>query len=148
MTDYRNFSLIQEQEFNRKNINEFRTNAGKVSGPFEGFPLVLITSIGAKTGQQRISPVGLFEIDGKRYIVGSAAGRDSNPGWVANIRKNPKIKVEIAANPPSDATIHELLGAERDRIFAVVKERAPGFATYEAATDRVIPVFELKLSRQ
>ncbi|MDM2350373.1 deazaflavin-dependent nitroreductase family protein [Mycobacteroides abscessus subsp. abscessus] len=147
MTGYREFSASQEQELNNKNINEFRTNAGKVGGPFEGFPLALITTVGAKTGKERTSPVGLFEINDTKYIIGSAAGRDRNPGWVANIRKNPKIKVEIGANPPTHATVEELSGDYRDEIFTIVKNRAPGFAAYEAATSRVIPVFELNLAQ-
>ncbi|MGH7489153.1 MAG: nitroreductase family deazaflavin-dependent oxidoreductase, partial [bacterium] len=98
------------------------------------------------SGRERVSPVGRFDIDGKTYIVGSAAGRDKNPAWVANIRKNPRVKVEIGENPIADATAEELPPAERDRIFETIKERAPGFAGYEAATSRVIPVFEIKLT--
>lgn len=146
MADHREFDANQELNFNAKNIAEFRATGGRVSGAFEGFDLLLLSSIGAKTGQQRTSPVGRFDIDGKVYIVGSAAGRDANPAWVANIRKNPTVQVEIGANPPADAVAEELQPAERDRIFAIVKERAPGFAGYEAATGRVIPVFEIKLT--
>jgi deazaflavin-dependent oxidoreductase (nitroreductase family) len=146
MADPRDFSPESEREFNQQNIAEFRANGGRVGGPFEGFPLALITTVGAKTGRQRVSPVGLFEIDGAQYIVGSAAGRDRNPGWVANIRNTPSIMVEIGADPPAEAIVRELGGAERDRIFAEVKRRAPGFAEYEAATTRVIPVFELSLT--
>lgn len=143
MADYREFDASQELSFNAKNIAEFRATGGKVSGAFEGFDLLLLTSIGAKSGQERTSPVGRFDINGKVYIVGSAAGRDANPAWVANIRKTPAVKVEIGANPPANAVATELDPAERDRIFEIVKQRAPGFAGYEAATDRVIPVFEI-----
>jgi deazaflavin-dependent oxidoreductase (nitroreductase family) len=133
-----------EQSFNAKTIAEFRANGGRVGGQFEGFPLLLLTSIGARSGQIRVSPVARFDIDGSIYIVGSAAGRDKNPGWVANIRGNPQVKVEIGDSPIADATAEELPPDERDRIFGIVKERAPGFAGYEAATSRVIPVFEIK----
>jgi deazaflavin-dependent oxidoreductase (nitroreductase family) len=137
--------LEAERSFNEQNIAEFRANGGKVGGSFEGFTLLLLTSTGAKTGQQRVNPVGYFDIDDRIYIVGSAAGRQKNPAWVANVRANPTVEVEIGADPIAAATIVELARDERDRIFTIVKERSPGFAEYEKATDRVIPVFEVKV---
>ncbi|AKC39342.1 Hemerythrin [Mycolicibacterium phlei] len=134
-----------EQSFNEANIAEFRANGGKVGGQFEGFPLMLLTSTGAKSGAERVNPLAYFDIDGKAYIVGSAAGRPNNPAWVANVRANPDVAVEIGANPKTKATAVELPRAERDRVFAIVKQRAPGFAEYETLTDRVIPVFEIRL---
>jgi deazaflavin-dependent oxidoreductase (nitroreductase family) len=138
--------MKNERDFNERNIEEFRNNGGKVGGQFEGFPLLLLTSTGAKSGEQRTSPVGYFDIDGRVYIVGSAAGRDGSPGWVFNLRAEPHVTVEIGADPPKPATAHELPRDERDRIFEIVKQRAPGFAEYEKRTDRVIPVFELSVS--
>lgn len=135
--------MSAEREFNQRNIEEFRRNGGKVGGPFEGFPLLLLTSTGAKSGEQRVSPVAYFDIDGRIYIVGSAAGRDTSPGWVFNLRANPSASVEIGADPPRVVTARELPREERDRIYAIVVERAPGFGEYEQRTDRVIPVFEL-----
>lgn len=135
-----------EQSFNEANIAEFRTNGGKVGGQFEGFPLMLLTSTGAKSGVQRVNPLAYFDIDGKAYIVGSSAGRPKNPAWVANLRANPSVEVEIGSNPKTGGTAVELPRAERDRVFEVVKERAPGFAEYETLTDRVIPVFEIQLA--
>ncbi|MFV8311584.1 nitroreductase family deazaflavin-dependent oxidoreductase [Mycobacteroides chelonae] len=134
-----------EQSFNEANIAEFRANGGKVGGQFEGFPLMLLTSTGAKSGAERVNPLAYFDIDGKAYIVGSAAGRPNNPAWVANVRADPDVAVEIGANPKTKATAVELPRAERDRVFAIVKQRAPGFAEYETQTDRVIPVFEIRL---
>jgi deazaflavin-dependent oxidoreductase (nitroreductase family) len=135
--------LAGEREFNERNIEEFRRNGGKVGGPFEGFPLLLLTSTGAKSGEQRVSPVAHFDIDGKTYIVGSAAGRPSSPGWVFNLRADPNASVEIGEDPPKPVVARELPRDERDRIYAIVVERAPGFGEYQQRTDRVIPVFEL-----
>lgn len=135
-----------EQSFNEANIAEFRANGGKVGGQFEGFPLLLLTSTGAKSGVERVNPLAYFDIDGKAYIVGSSAGRPTNPAWVANLRANPSVEVEIGANPKSSATAIELPRTERDRVFEIVKQRAPGFAEYETLTDRVIPVFEIRLN--
>lgn len=136
----------EERDFNERNIEEFRRNGGKVGGQFEGFPLLLLTSTGAKSGAQRVNPVAYFDVDDKIYIVGSAAGRDRNPAWVHNIRAHPDVYVEIGTAPAKPMTVRELPRDERDRIFRIVVERAPGFGEYEERTDRVIPVFELVAS--
>lgn len=135
--------MAEERDFNQRNIDEFRANGGKVGGQFEGFPLLLLTSTGAKSGQQRVNPVAYFDIDDRIYIVGSSAGRDRDPAWAFNIRAHPEASVEIGTEPARAVTARELPREERDRVYAVVAERAPGFADYETRTDRVIPVFEL-----
>jgi len=114
-----------------------------VGGQFEGFPLLILTSTGAKSGAERVNLIAYFDIDGKTYIIGSAAGRDQSPAWVFNIRAHPDVTVEIGADPPRGAVARELPRDERDRVYGIVVERAPGFAEYEKKTDRVIPVFEL-----
>jgi deazaflavin-dependent oxidoreductase (nitroreductase family) len=135
--------MSSEREFNEHNIEEFRRNGGKVGGQFEGFPLLLLTSTGAKSGAHRVNPVAYFEIDGKTFVVGSAAGRENNPAWVHNIRANPQVSVEIGDEPAKSATARELPREERDAIYRTVVERAPGFGEYQERTDRIIPVFEL-----
>ena len=135
--------MTSEREFNERNIEEFRRNGGKVGGQFEGFPLLLLTSTGAKSGVKRLNLIGYFDIDGKIYVVGSAAGRDSSPAWVFNLRANPNVTVEIGADPPKAVLAHELPRDERDRIYDTIVQSAPGFAEYAKNTDRVIPVFEL-----
>ncbi|HEX4587473.1 MAG TPA: nitroreductase/quinone reductase family protein [Mycobacterium sp.] len=135
--------MASERVFNETNIDEFRRNGGKVGGQFEGFPLLLLTSTGAKSGAQRVNPVAYFDIDDKIYIVGSAAGRDRDPSWASNIRAQPNVTVEIGSDPPKAVVARELPRDVRDRIYAEIVERAPGFGEYERQTDRVIPVFEL-----
>jgi deazaflavin-dependent oxidoreductase (nitroreductase family) len=133
----------EEREFNERNIDEFRRNGGKVGGQFEGFPLLLLTSTGARSGARRVNPVAYFDIDGKIYIVGSSAGRGRDPAWAYNIRVHPTASVEIGSDAPRTVTAHELLRDERDRIYEIVVQRAPGFDDYQKQTDRIIPVFEL-----
>lgn len=135
--------MTSEREFNERNIAEFRTNDGKVGGQFEGFPLLILTSTGAKSGAPRENLIGYFNIDDTIYVVGSAAGRDASPGWVFNLRAQPVVKVEIGSDPQHDAVAHELPRAQRDRVYELIVERAPGFGEYEKKTDRVIPVFAL-----
>ncbi|HWF28747.1 MAG TPA: nitroreductase family deazaflavin-dependent oxidoreductase [Mycobacterium sp.] len=136
-------AMREEREFNAHNIDEFRRNGGKVGGQFEGSPLLLLTSTGAKSGAQRVNPVAYFSVDGKIFIVGSAAGRDNHPAWVHNVRANPRVTVEIGSQAPKPATVRELPRDERDSIYQIVVERAPGFGEYQEETDRVIPVFQL-----
>jgi deazaflavin-dependent oxidoreductase (nitroreductase family) len=136
-------AMTDERDFNQRNIDEFRANGGKVGGQFEGFPLLLLTSTGAKSGEQRVNPIAYFDIDDKIYVVGSSAGRDRDPAWAFNIRAHPDVSVEIGSDAARAVTARELPRDERDSVYAVVAERAPGFADYETRTDRVIPVFEL-----
>ena len=134
--------MASERDFNESNIEEFRRNGGKVGGQFEGFPLLLLTSTGAKSGVERLNPVGYFDIDDKIYVVGSAAGRDNSPAWVFNIRAHPDVQVEIGPTAQVRRRQRTAPGRTRQN-FRIVKERAPGFAEYEKRTDRVIPIFEL-----
>ena len=75
---------------------------------FVGFPLLLLTSTGAKSGAERLNLIGYFDIDGKTYVVGSAAGRDQSPGWVFNLRADPNVTVEIGSDPAIRLGVHEV----------------------------------------
>lgn len=83
--------------YNTGVVEEFRANAGKVGGQFEGRPLLLLTTTGVKTAMPRVSPLAYFTIDGKLLIVGSFAGNDVDPAWVRNLRANPRAHIEIEA---------------------------------------------------
>jgi deazaflavin-dependent oxidoreductase (nitroreductase family) len=131
--------------FNNSVADEFRANDGKVGGQFEGANLLLLTTTGAKSGQPRVSPLAYFRIDDKLLILGSFAGADVNPAWVHNLRANPGAHIEIG-NESSDVTARELPSEERDELFSAITAAAPGFAEYQAKTDRIIPVFELQPS--
>src|SRR5262249_35651240 len=72
--------------FNAKLVEEFRANGGKVSGPFEGADLLVLTTTGAKSGQPRVSPLAYQRVDGKLLIIGSYRGADIDPAWVHNLR--------------------------------------------------------------
>lgn len=135
--------MDSEREFNERNIAEFRANDGKVGGQFDGFPLLILTTTGAKSGAPRENLIGYFDIDDAIYVVGSAAGRDASPGWVFNLRAHPDVEVEIGPHPKRAAVARELPKAERDRVYDLIVERAPGFGEYQKKTDRVIPVFSL-----
>lgn len=133
---------MDPMDFNARNIAEFRSSGGKLGGPFEGAPVLLLTTVGARSGQQRISPM-MYLPEGERiFVFASNAGNDRHPSWYHNLRANSSATVEIGTETyPVTAT--DITGAEHDRLYAIQAERYPGFATYRERTDRVIPVVEL-----
>jgi len=129
-------------QMNRQVVEEFRANGGKVGGMFEGSPIVLLTTTGAKSGQPRLSPLVYFDIDGRILIAGSMGGAPKAPAWVHNLRAHPDVHVEIGEDS-YDAVARELPREERDALYPRVVEKAPQFGEYQAKTTRVIPLFEL-----
>ncbi|MFF0243861.1 nitroreductase/quinone reductase family protein [Streptosporangium sandarakinum] len=133
-------------DFNQRVIDEFRANGGRVGGMFEGAPLVLLTTVGARTGRPRTTPV-MYARDGERILVfGSNAGSDSHPAWYGNLLRRPRVTVEIGDGEKVEsrtATATVLRDAERDEAYARQARLVPAFAGYQAATSRVIPVVAL-----
>jgi deazaflavin-dependent oxidoreductase (nitroreductase family) len=130
-------------DFNQTIIDEFRANKGKVSGQFEGAPMLLLTTTGAKSGQARTVPV-VYLPDGNRYLVfASKAGAPTNPDWYHNLVANPAVSVEVGSDR-FDANAVVLSGDERDRFYAQQVELFPGFQEYQENTTRVIPVVALQ----
>jgi deazaflavin-dependent oxidoreductase (nitroreductase family) len=129
-------------DFNAKIIDEFRANAGKVGGPFEGAPMVLITTTGAKSGQPRTAPL-VYLPDGDRIVIfASKAGAPTNPDWYHNLKADPRVTVEVGAEA-FETTAEEVTGDERDRLYAEQAKRMPGFQEYADKTSRIIPVIAL-----
>ena len=126
-------------DWNAKIIAEFRANDGKVGPPFEGAPLLLLNTTGAKSGQERVSPVVYQPVGDAWAVFASKAGAPTNPDWFHNLKANPEASIELGTETvPVSATV--LDGAERDEIWTKQKELMPGFADYEKATTRTIPV--------
>jgi deazaflavin-dependent oxidoreductase (nitroreductase family) len=130
------------QDFNRKIIEEFRSNGGVVGGPFEGASLLLLHTTGAKSGQARVNPLAYLDLEGHRYVFASKAGMETNPDWYHNLVADPSVRVEVGTEA-YDATAKPLARDERDRVYGVQAGRAPVFAEYQEKTARVIPVVEL-----
>lgn len=123
---------------NRKIIEEFRGNEGRVAS-FARQPLLLLTHTGAKTGKGRTNPLAYFR-DGNRYIVvASKGGAPTNPDWYYNLLANPRVTIEVG-NERLEVTAEPAGPAERERLWAMVTERAPGFKEYEKRTRRTIPL--------
>ena len=130
-------------DWNAQIIEEFRANSGKVGGQFEGAPLLLLHTTGAKSGQARVNPM-MYQADGENFAVfASKAGAPTNPDWYHNLVANPRASIEVGESTVNViARIAE--GEDRDRLWSRQKELYPGFADYEAKTTREIPVVVLE----
>ncbi len=129
-------------DWNRKVIEEFRSNGGRVGGQFEGAPILLLTTTGARSGQAHTSPM-MYQAEGDRtFVFASKAGAPTNPDWYHNLMANPSVTVDIGSQTLS-ARAEEVVGPERDRIYAQQSRLYPGFAEYQEKTTRTIPVVEL-----
>jgi deazaflavin-dependent oxidoreductase (nitroreductase family) len=137
-------------DWNTQIIDEFRANEGRVSGPFEGAPMVLLHHRGRKTGREYVAPTMYLPHDTDPdaiYVFASKAGAPTNPDWYVNLTAAGKATIERGTET-YDVIVHEPTGAERDRIYAEQARRYPGFAEYERQTAgiRTIPVLELRRS--
>ena len=134
--------MNDRKAFNRQIIEEFRANDGKVGGPFAGVPLLLLTTMGAKSGQQRINPLA-YNTDGERLVViASKSGAPTHPDWYHNIVAHPDVTVEVG-NESFEARATVVEGAQRDELYANRVALMPIFAEYQAKTTRTIPVVVL-----
>lgn len=125
-------------DWNQKIIEEFRSAGGKVGGQFEGAPVLLLTSTGARSGKEYTMPM-MYLVDGDRYVVfASKAGAPTNPDWYHNLVAHPRASVEVGTETfKVDAEV--AAREERGRLYATQSERYPGFAEYQEKTTRVIP---------
>ena len=136
--------MAHANDWNRKIIEEFRDNEGKVGGNFAGAPLLLLHTIGARSGNERISPVMYQDLgDGRLAIFASKGGAPTNPDWYHNLIADPDVTAEIGTQ-----TLHfrarVASSDERTPIWTKQKQDYPGFAGYEAKTEREIPVVILE----
>jgi len=140
--DFKELNMSEVSDRNKKIIDEFRANDGKVGGPFEGRTLLLLHTTGAKSKQERINPVAYVR-DGERYVViASKGGAPTNPDWYYNIVANPELTVEVGTEIfQVRAKVAE--EPERTRLYKKMVEMMPGFDDYRKKTTRKIPVFVL-----
>ena len=130
------------KDWNKMIIEEFRANGGKVGGRFAGQPLALLHTVGARSGQPRVNPVGCMK-DGDRYvIIASKSGAPVNPDWYYNLVANPLVTVEYGTETfKARATV--ATEPERTRLYNQMAADRPTFAEYQTKTTRAIPVIIL-----
>ncbi|MFS0896863.1 nitroreductase/quinone reductase family protein [Mycolicibacterium litorale] len=128
-------------DLNQNVIRDFRANGGSVLA--HGVDTVLLLhTIGAKSGEPRLSPLAYVRLDNRMLIVGAYAGAPKHPAWVHNLRATPTARIEVGAEA-YQVSARELVGAEREATFDKLVSIAPVFAQYQARTSRAIPLFEL-----
>jgi deazaflavin-dependent oxidoreductase (nitroreductase family) len=134
--------MSEASERNRKIIDEFRANAGKVGGRYEGKTLLLLHTQGAKSHEERINPVAYTRDDGHLVVIASKGGAPANPDWYYNVVANPLVTVEVGTEK-FQARAEVAKEPERTRLFDKMVEVNPNFAEYRIKTARKIPVIVL-----
>jgi deazaflavin-dependent oxidoreductase (nitroreductase family) len=134
--------VAQVSDWNRRIVEEFRSNQGKVGGPFEGRPLLLLHHVGARSRVERVNPLAYQRVGDAFAVFGSKGGAPTNPDWYYNLLANPEAKVEVGTE--TFDVLARVPGPEEwRRIWEEQKRQMPGFADYERRTTRRIPVVVL-----
>ena len=137
--------MADGDDFNARIIEEFRSNAGKVGGPFEGAPMLLLHHRGARTGQERVNPLVYQPVGEDFAIFASKGGAPVHPAWYHNLLAHPETEIEVGADVVP-VRARDVTGDERERLWSRQKQLMPGFADYESKTIgiREIPVLLLE----
>jgi len=134
--------MSEASERNKKIIDEFRENSGKVGGRFEGKTLLLLHTKGAKSQEERINPVACIRDGDRLVVIASKGGAPTNPDWYYNVVANPLVSVEVGTEKfQVRASVAQ--EPERTRLYNQMSEMMPGFDDYRRNTTRVIPVIVL-----
>jgi deazaflavin-dependent oxidoreductase (nitroreductase family) len=130
-------------DWNKKIIEEFRANQGRVGGNFENMTLLLLHTVGAKSGLPRLNPAAYTEDRDRLVIIASRGGADTHPDWYYNLVANPNVTIEVGTEKyDAVATVEE--EPERTRLYDQMAAQYPGFEEYRQKTSRVIPLITLK----
>ena len=131
--------MAELNEFNRRVIDEFRSNAGKVGGMFANAPMLLLTTTGAKTGKSFTTPLVYSRDAGRIVVIASKAGAPTNPAWYHNLVAHPTATIELGTDR-FQARARVATGDERERLFKQQAAQMPMFDEYRKKTTRQIPV--------
>lgn len=134
---------VDMNDWNAKVIEEFRANGGTVPSQFAGVPVLLLHTVGAKSGQPRINPLAYQPLEKGYAVFGSFGGAPKHPAWYHNVVANPDVEIEIG-DRTEKVRARITSGAERSEIWERQKATLPTFAEYEAKTSREIPVVVLE----
>ena len=137
-------SETNRMTYNRRVVEEFRANGGKVQG---WAPLILLTTKGAKSGQTRVYPLMAVPYEDDYLAVASKGGAPQNPMWYYNLLAHPEVTVEVG-HETFAATARLLTGEEREHAFARAVAVFPPYGQYQQKTARQIPVFRLERRAQ
>jgi deazaflavin-dependent oxidoreductase (nitroreductase family) len=130
-------------DFTTRIIEEFRANEGRVGAPFQGATLLLLHTTGARSGEERVSPVAYLRVGEELAIFGSKAGAPTNPAWYHNLRTHPIVTVEVHGEK-FKARAKVVDGEDYERLFQQHAKKMPGFNDYRQKTTRKLPVIVLE----
>jgi deazaflavin-dependent oxidoreductase (nitroreductase family) len=134
--------MTNPNDYNRQVIEEFRANGGRVGGVWERTPLLLLTTVGARSGERRTTPMGYMPDGGRLIVFASAGGAPTHPDWYHNLLAHPDVTVEVGTET-FDALAVITKDAERDRLWTRGAELYPSLAEHQAKTTRQTPVIAL-----
>ena len=133
----------EASDYNTEIIKEFRANQGRVGGPWVGTTLILLHHIGARSGIERVTPLGCSSLgDGRFVVVASSGGSPTHPQWYYNLKANPTTTVEVGAETFT-VRVAELTGAARAEVWPTLVAQYPTLGEHQAKTTRQFPVFML-----
>ncbi|RXZ47212.1 nitroreductase family deazaflavin-dependent oxidoreductase [Agromyces fucosus] len=126
----------------RKQAEAFEASNGETSNTLRGMPIIVLTTVGAKSGKLRKTALMRVEHDGEYAIVASLGGAPKHPVWYWNVKKHPHVELQDGGEK-HDYEARELEGDERETWWARAVEAYPPYADYQVKTERLIPVFKL-----
>ncbi len=125
-------------------VRLYRLTRGKLGGRMNGLPVLLLHTVGRKTGKQRVTPLGYFIHEGSYVVTGSNAGMNSHPGWFYNLTANSQASIQVKSDQCSVVT--EVVGQDqRDRLWDTLTRIAPAYKNYAQNTVRGIPILLLRV---
>ncbi len=139
----RRLAIIAPNDSNKRIIEEFRANEGRVGGPFEGATLLLLHTVGSKSGEARVNPLVCDVREDGFVVFASKAGADTNPSWYYNLLAQPSVSAEFGTERVR-VTARVAEGDEREALWQPWKARMSAFQEYEQKTSRTIPVVILE----
>jgi len=129
-------------DWSREQADKYAESGGADAADMKGMPIILLTTIGAKTGKLRKTPLMRVEHNGEYACVASLGGAPKNPVWYYNIAKNPRVELQDGS-VTQDYDAREVFGDEKAVWWERAVEAYPDYADYQTKTDRQIPVFVL-----
>ena len=135
--------LPSTSEWARRQAEAYEASGGAEGGDLRGRPVIVLTTVGSKTGALRKTALMRVEHEGRYAVVASKGGAPDEPVWANNMRRQPHVELQDQGQK-RDYLAREVSGAERDEWWARAVEAWPGYAEYQTKTDRVIAVFVLE----
>ncbi|HEY6819591.1 MAG TPA: nitroreductase family deazaflavin-dependent oxidoreductase [Mycobacterium sp.] len=129
-------------DWSREQAEKYAESGGADAADMKGMPIILLTTVGAKTGKLRKTPLMRVEHNGEYACVASLGGAPKNPVWYYNIAKNSRVELQDGS-VTRDYDAREVFGDEKAAWWERAVEAYPDYADYQTKTDRQIPVFVL-----